>query len=76
MEIVVETFDGVRIYFNEGDTIIMDDTFITFNDIISWMSDGMLSLHGLRGATPIKSFGRSRNKTKLQTQLPLLAATF
>lgn len=76
MEIVVETFDGVRIYINEGDTIVMDDTFITFNDIICWMADGTLSLHGLRGATPIKSFGRSRNKTKLQTQLPLLVATF
>ena len=76
MEIVVETLDGVRIYINERDTIVIDDTFITFDNIISWMSDRTLSLHGLKGATPIQSYGRSRSKPKLQTKLPLLAATF
>lgn len=76
MEIVVDTFDGVRFYISEGDKIIMGDTLITYNDIISWMSDRTLSLHGFKGAIPIKTSGHSRSKPKIQTQLPLLAATF
>lgn len=78
MECVVETIDGVRIYINEGQTFILDDgARITYNDVLTWICDGTLKQHGLRGVTPHKS--NSNNSTNPAThqlrRLSLLAAT-
>ena len=74
MEIIIETLGGDRIYVSERDTVVIDDEVFTCNDILSLMSNGTLSSYGLKGASPVKSEGRTTKAS--HTRLPLLAATF
>ena len=76
MECVVETIDGARIYINAGQTFILDDgTEITYNDVLTWICDGTLKQHGLRGVTPRKNvLNNSTNPAAHQLRQGLLLA--
>lgn len=74
--ILVETLDGIRAYIQEGDTLVIENGHtLTYAELNALIVDGTLAAYGLKGASPIKS-GGGRRRTKTQSRLPLLAATF
>lgn len=77
--IVVETFDGTRVYIQEGDTLITENgETLTYTDLNTLIVDGSLTEYGLKGVSPVKSSdsGRRRSATKTSKCLQLLTATF
>lgn len=74
--IAVETFDGTRIYVQEGDSLVTEGgNTLTYTELNALIVDGTLAAYGLKGVSPIKSSG-GRRQTKTQSRLSLLAATF
>lgn len=77
--IVVETFDGARVYIQEGDTLVTDSGHtLTYTDLNALIVEGALAEYGLKVVSPVKSNdnGSRKSISKMSGHLPFLAATF